>query len=275
MVSGLLKRSSSLVHSGTSLRGASTSSSSSDLSTFQKERIYATHQWFQKVVIGQKLCPFAPPFVKSPELLRIVCPRNDQNNNMPMTITKAIEFVQQEALALFVDEGDDKEAKETTNTTKLTTTEATTTTSANHARRRYAQHETTLVILDSDPAPIWSKNYREFVRLSWDLQEIAIYQAGLMEDLQLVLFHPWATHETYGMVDEAGRSSTSSRPGDYTIRSPYPTVHLLRRVDVQRAVEGGYPNLETLPARNQAKLDQQGIEVCQRRLEECFQRHQS
>jgi hypothetical protein len=59
-------------------------------------------------------------------------------------------------------------------------------------------------------------------------------------------------------------------PADYTIRSPYPTIHLLREVDVMKAVQGAYPNLESLPARNKAKLTEQGIEACQARLVACY-----
>ena len=158
-----------------------------------------------------------------------------------------MELVRHEALALFDDDDDKK------------------------------QHETTLVILDSEPSPSWSTDYREFIRLSWDLQEHAVEQTGLMGKLQLVLFHPLATHQTYGMNDDSSSSSSSSEsnPGDYTIRSPYPTIHLLREVDVLKAVQGGYPHLETLPARNQAKMKEQGLDVCQRRLVDCYSLHGS
>jgi hypothetical protein len=198
--------------------------------SFQEQRIAATYQWFQTVVIGQKLCPFAPPLQKSPHLMRIVCCDIDTNR------TKAIELVQQEALALVGETGSP------TNKT----------------------HETTLVILDFETTGSnTTTDFRDFVRFSWDLQEQAVEQAGLLGKLQLVLFHPRATHQTYGTMEE-------DNPGDYTIRSPYPTVHLLREDDVLRAVEGGYPKLETLPARNQAKMKEQGLEVCRRRLAECY-----
>ena len=181
-----------------------------------------------------------------------------------MTRGQAIELVQHEALALFNDNDDDvsdhnhnDEPEEQHGTPPIL------------LQSSNPKHETTLVILDSDPPPSWSTDFREFIRLSWELHEHAVEQTGLMGKLQLVLFHPWATHQTYGMHDDSSMGS----PGDYTIRSPYPTVHLLREVDVLKAVQGGYPHLDTLPARNQAKLMEQGLDVCQRRLADCYIPH--
>jgi hypothetical protein len=103
-----------------------------------------------------------------------------------------------------------------------------------------------LVILDFETTASDTTHFREFGRFSsWDLQEQAVEQAGLLGKLQFVLFHPRAAYQTYGM-------------------------HWLREDDVLRAVEGGHPNMETLPARNQAGLKEQGLEVCRRRLAECY-----
>ncbi len=180
-------------------------------------------------MIGEKLCPFAPPLQTNPDLLRVICAGSNTDRE------QAIKLVKREAQQLV-----GKEVRHEL-TLKL--------------------HETTLVILD---VPDWSRDFREFIRFSWDLQEQVVEQQNLFGSLQLVLFHPLATHQTYGTEAQASA-------GDFTIRSPYPTVHLLREVDVLRAVEGGYPNLESLPARNQAKLMQKGIRACQERLETCYQ----
>jgi hypothetical protein len=114
-------------------------------------------------------------------------------------------------------------------------------------------HETTLVVF-SKGIP-----FLDFVRLSWRWQEEAV--ADHVEDLQVVLFHPHATHQTYSEMTSAS---------DYTIRSPYPTVHLLREVDVMKAIQSGYPDLENLPARNKEKLEAQGLEVCEQRVAACY-----
>jgi hypothetical protein len=128
--------------------------------------------------------------------------------------------------------------------------------------RRFIHHETTLVVLDHHPTFV--HDFRDFVRLSWKLQEEVIGETYLNQ-LQLVLFHPRATHQTYGIQSDDDDTAAA----DYTIRSPYPTIHLLREQDVLRAVKSGYPQLDTLPDRNKAKFIAQGLDICQARLADC------
>eukprot|EP00977_Amphora_coffeiformis_P018346 scaffold6420_cov168-Amphora_coffeaeformis.AAC.24 len=184
-----------------------------------------THKWFQNVVLGQKLCPFAAPLASSTHKLRIVASSASNTQQAAADVTH-------EALVLMRDET--------------------------------SCHETTLVVFDhiNDSKESFVKDFRDFVRLSWTLQEKAVMDTGLEGELQLVLFHPKATHQTYGAATED--------PADYTIRSPYPTVHLLREQDVVRAVTSGYPHLEELPIRNKARLVAQGLETCQERLATCY-----
>jgi len=126
--------------------------------------------------------------------------------------------------------------------------------------RNESSHETTLIALMDDIA--FTGDFRDFVRFSWELQEHAV-SSKYPELLQLVLFHPKATHQTYGEGPDS--------PEDYTIRSPYPIVHLLREEDVMKAVKGGYRDLEGLPARNKAKMRDLGIEACEKVLQECYE----
>ena len=184
----------------------------------------ATQKWFEHIVIGEKLCPFAPPLLQNDgQLLRIVASKSTDEK-------QAVEEV-------------------TTEANLLVGTDST----------QSPRPETTLLVMN---AP-FVQDFRDFVRLSWTLQEEAILENNLAEQVQLVLFHPLATHQTYASTTE------DANPGDYTIRSPYPTIHLLRQEDVMRAVSGGYPDLESLPARNQARLISQGLETCKSRLEQC------
>ncbi|CAK9050766.1 unnamed protein product [Durusdinium trenchii] len=85
--------------------------------------------------------------------------------------------------------------------------------------------ETTLLVVD--PQLTCCSTWQSFVQLSWTLQERAIHGQGFAELLQIVLFHPAAVHSVYaeGPPDAA----------DFTIRSPFPTIHLLREADVMRA----------------------------------------
>jgi hypothetical protein len=174
-----------------------------------------TQKWLEKVVVGEKLCPFARPFLKNPHLLRIVSSSATETN-------EAISDVCCEAKLLW--EGDEL-------------------------------HETTLIVFPNEE---WIANFRDFVRLSWDLQTESL--ADFQPDLQIVLFHPQATHQTYRSEEESA--------GDYTIRSPFPTIHLLREGDVLKGAQA-YPNLESLPARNRKHMIGLGLERCQRQLEDC------
>eukprot|EP00934_Nitzschia_sp_Nitz4_P009326 Nitzschia sp. Nitz4//scaffold147_size54853//36733//37488//NITZ4_006622-RA/size54853-processed-gene-0.57-mRNA-1//-1//CDS//3329536708//9316//frame0 len=221
--------------SPTSLQYAarSMSSTSSAPATSEDVRIASTYNWFHELVIGQKLCPFAPPMDKDPSLMRVISAPEDA------TKKEAIALVRQQIIELMGEFPDG--CPEVVSPEDLPTD---------------AVHETTLVILDLP----FLQDFREFVRFSWDLQEEAV--AEYVSILQIVLFHPQATHQTYG--------SSLENAGDYTIRAPYPTVHLLREMDVMRAVQGGYPRLDTLPQRNQQKMIKQGLEHCQQRLEGCY-----
>ena len=74
-------------------------------------------------------------------------------------------------------------------------------------------------------------------------------QHGYTDDLQLVLFHPKATHDTYTeqLNGDDDCDSIDGDPADYTIWLPFPVIHLLRQADVLDAVTSGYNNMEMLP----------------------------
>ena len=63
-------------------------------------------------------------------------------------------------------------------------------------------HETTVIVYNSE---VWTGEFRQFVQLSWRMQQEALCQwragaaeADVSQQLQLVVFHPQATHHTYG-----------------------------------------------------------------------------
>ena len=93
------------------------------------------------------------------------------------------------------------------------------------------------------------------------LQEEAIVDGGFASEIQIVLFHPAATHSAYAEGPEDA--------ADFTIRSPHPTVHLLREMDVLAAVQSGYPEPWQIPTRNKSKLRAQGLDACRARLGAC------
>jgi hypothetical protein len=116
--------------------------------------------------------------------------------------------------------------------------------------------ETTLLVLPREAAPEWM----DLVRLSWRLQSEAILTAGHGQDIQLVLFHPLAVHSMYG--------EGPPDAADYSIRSPYPTVHLLREMDVLAAVNS-HPDASQIPGVNKARLRSLGLAACETQLLQC------
>jgi len=63
-----------------------------------------------------------------------------------------------------------------------------------------------------------------------------------------------------------------TRPDDvenYTNRSPYPMLHLIREDSLERAI-AGYPDSEQIPARNIEKLESLGLEKMKALLRACY-----
>jgi uncharacterized protein len=203
------------------------------------DHVQATKLWFERIVIGEKLCPFAPPFLNS-SALRVAVSRAQD-------VGQAVADIKLELNLLFPPSSDEKVDRSKINATEK-------------QKVSLPNHETTLVVFDSP----FVKDFREFVRLSWALQSESVLSFGYHKVVQLVLFHPNATHQTY-----AGNGESNA--ADYTIRSPYPTIHLLRELDVLRVVSGRYPNVEEIPSRNKKRFLDQGVAVCQDRLNQCYE----
>jgi hypothetical protein len=208
---------------------------STSTSTANDYRKQATIKWLESIVIGQKLCPFAPPVRKAPQLRIHVSDAKDHDS--------IIREIEAEAHLLVGTMTPCQQESEITST----------------CSDQGTRPETTLVVLNEEQCPSLS-TFRNLVHLSWRVQSEAIVENGYGEDLQLVLFHPQAKHDTYSEVEDAA---------DYSIRSPFPIIHLLREVDVMKAVKSGYHDLEGLPVRNKARLRLDSLEVCAARLEAC------
>lgn len=189
----------------------------------------ATLKWLDRIVIKQKLCPFAPPVRNEPQLRIKV--------SHASTHEEIVKEVEMEAHLLV---GCSKQIP----------------------KSKLHQPETTLIILNEERC-ISLQDFRDLVHLSWSIQELAIDHHAYTSMLQQVLFHPLAKHETYGVTPDEEDSA------DYTIRSPFPMIHLLREVDLMKAVKSGYKDLNSLPSRNKAKMRKDGLELCRRRLQDC------
>ena len=203
----------------------------------------ATLKWFDSIVLGQKLCPFAPPVRHPPKLS--ICISNATDDE------EVLHHVMQEA---------DQIVKGISSSTTANGT-------ASGLNGKCP--ETSLVVMDPALHPSLLC-FRTFVQLSWRIQSEGILHRNYQDLLQIVLFHPRAVHDTYQSLssedDEAGGDVAN-----YTIRSPFPTIHLLRQDQVMSAVDGPYQDLEGLPARNKAKLRKEGMEVWKARLKACYE----
>ncbi|MGQ0801292.1 MAG: DUF1415 domain-containing protein [Pseudomarimonas sp.] len=75
---------------------------------------------------------------------------------------------------------------------------------------------------------------------------------------QVASFHPYYQ---FGGTDEDDAEN-------YSNRSPYPMLHLLREESVERAIVG-YPDVAGIPVRNVARLRELGAEKLRQLLSEC------
>lgn len=78
--------------------------------------------------------------------------------------------------------------------------------------------------------------------------EQAVEEAGLQGVVQLASFHPEYCFEEAGSDD----------PANYSNRSPYPMIHLIREEGLAAALES-YPDPESIPRRNIRCLRELGI----------------
>ncbi|MCX6324265.1 MAG: DUF1415 domain-containing protein [Sphingobacteriales bacterium] len=82
-----------------------------------------------------------------------------------------------------------------------------------------------------------------------DLAEQLLKQEGYEGVYQIASFHP----------DYLFAGSTADDPANYTNRSPYPMLHLLREDDVEQALDS-HPNPEGIPERNILFAREKGVE---------------
>ena len=98
-------------------------------------------------------------------------------------------------------------------------------------------------------------DYIDFVALANEL----LHQQGYEGIYQLATFHPqYQFAETE--IDD---------PANYTNRSPYPMLHLIREASLEQALKN-YPDPEQIPERNINFAREQGLEKMQAMLSHCL-----
>jgi len=193
---------------------------------------WETRRWLEKVVIGLNLCPFAEPAARGGGVRVVACVEEDVEGVVRCVAEEA------EALAAQISGlGTSEVRTEGAASAEVDLATATTT--------------TTLVVCpscrDLDGFEAYLECAEAVEATLWD-------ELGLEGVLQVATFHP-----EYRFAGE--------EPGDaasFTNRSPWPTFHLLREVDVGRAVDTYPGGTEAIPARNVARLRGMGADEVDR-----------
>ena len=112
--------------------------------------------------------------------------------------------------------------------------------------------ETALLVIA--PATPWAKalhaDFAPFLSLGWKVEERLAELEDSTLALQLAMFHPLAVRSMYACGEEG-------ETADYAMRSPHPTLHLLRTSDVQAVPPA---SAAVVPERNRARLERIGLE---------------
>lgn len=114
--------------------------------------------------------------------------------------------------------------------------------------------ETTLIILPSK-----LDNFNLFLDCLALAEDLLVTQ-GYQGIYQIASFHP---HYCFQGADETDAAN-------YTNRSPYPMMHLLREDSLQLAIEK-HPNTEGIPERNIEYAEKQGLEKMKHLLAKCME----
>lgn len=88
--------------------------------------------------------------------------------------------------------------------------------------------------------------------------DLLLEQLGFDGVFQIASFHP--DYQFAGTLPDAAEN--------YSNRSPYPMLHILREESVSAAVMA-YPDTESIPARNIERLNREGAASMSRRLRDC------
>lgn len=124
----------------------------------------------------------------------------------------------------------------------------------NHLRATpVAAVETTLLI---HPGVLENfHDYNDFL----DLAEELLAQEGFEGEFQIASFHP-----DYQFADTRFEDAEN-----YTNRSPWPMLHILREASLEAAI-AAHDDVAAIPQRNIALMDELGTEALQAELEQCF-----
>jgi len=116
-----------------------------------------------------------------------------------------------------------------------------------------ADRETSLLIF-----PKTLSDFEEYLDIL-DIATALLIEQGYEGIYQLASFHP----------DHLFEGAEPDDPANYTNRSPYPMLHVLREASVEQALKT-YPNPEQIPKRNIELTRRLGLEVMQKLGKNCL-----
>ena len=91
------------------------------------------------------------------------------------------------------------------------------------------------------------------------ITDILLEELNLTGIFQIASFHPKYEFEHSGPDDVE----------NYTNRSPYPMLHLIREESLERAI-ASHPDIRSVPSRNCALMREMGLEKMKALLQSCF-----
>lgn len=103
------------------------------------------------------------------------------------------------------------------------------------------------------------EGFSEYLKLVHGV-EILIKKAGYEGIYQVASFHPFYIFE----------GSNENDAANYTNRSPYPMLHILREESLSRAIDS-YPDTMMIPEKNTAYTRQKGLAYMQRLRAACME----
>lgn len=121
-----------------------------------------------------------------------------------------------------------------------------------------ANIETSLLIFPAGLSAF--EDYLDFLEIATALLEIQEYE-GIY---QLASFHP-----KYCFANTIPDHPNLDDPSNYTNRSPYPMVHILREASIETVLKK-YPNPEKIPENNIQLTRGLGLKAVQKLLADCY-----
>lgn len=198
----------------------------------------AVKTWVADFVCGLNLCPFAKDLISSDKLL-IKEITGENADDVAAQVMQEILLLQKS-----IPEGETSVADTRNGADEPSELEESKTVS----------HESSLLVLPQ------FKDFDAFLDLVEDVQDFCS-EHELSDDIQLATFHPLYRFQ----------GSAASDVSNWTNRSPYAVIHLLRSEDVSRAVDIYKGNTEIIWTRNIKTVEKLGVERLRNMLHLCMQ----